>query len=631
MKKYLSSLIFLPFFAFSQAPAGYYDGTSGLSGFALKSKLHQIISKNYNWHYGDLQEFYKQTDLDIYYDHTAANNPSAGIYLLLDIYSEIPTGTDSYEYNSTQLVGNASAEGQGWNREHMIPQSTFSSGSISNYPMYSDLFYVIPADARINQLRSNYPYGKTGSTIYYNFTNTSKIGNCAVPGLAYTGRVYEPIDEFKGDVARALLYFAVRYEGKLGSFNHNAGTTPSNDESQFDGTEERAFEPAYITMLKQWNALDPVSQREIDRNNAVFSIQKNRNPFIDNPSWVDLIWSETTDTVNPAAPLNLTVTQQNANFVNLSWTPSADTDILGYKIYVNGATTPIATSKTNSIIIDRLTPSTTYTFTIKSYDKGYLESPFSNTVNATTLASDGFAKDLMITKYLEGTGNNKAIEITNKTGHDVNLDNYNINIQYYSSTSGSYYFSDSFQLEGVVANGEVFVILNPNANFSCYTNSQAKFVTASTPLTYTGGQYIELGYKGLNTVDAVGIKNGTNSLGNQSLYRLANISQPNTTFDIAEWQSYSSNYCQNLGSLSSEELLVAEEAKIYPNPVSDVLFMTGKEISKIQNIEIYDANGRQLMRNKLPFKNSNTVNVQQLKPGIYFLKTDTQIFKFIKK
>ena len=109
-----------------------------------------------------------------------------------------------------------------------MPQSTFNS----NYPMYSDLFYVFPTDARINQLRSNYPYGissTTPSLVYYNFTNTSKIGKNATPNSGYTGRVYEPIDEFKGDIARSLLYFAVRYEGKLNNFNFYNGTSAAND------------------------------------------------------------------------------------------------------------------------------------------------------------------------------------------------------------------------------------------------------------------------------------------------------------------------------------------------------------------------------------------------------------------
>ena len=281
MKRILFFSLLIPISFFSQIPAGYYDGTQNLSGYSLKTKLHDIISKkNINWHYGDLQAFYNQTDLDRYYDHDASNTS-----ILLDIYSEIPTGPDVYEYTTANMIGSANAEGQGWNREHIMPQSSFNS----NYPMYSDLFFVIPTDARINQLRSNYPYGMAGTTNFYTFTNGSKINRNGTPNSGYTGRVYEPINEFKGDIARSLLYFAVRYEGKLNSFNFYNGTSAANDTSPLDGTEEKAFENWYIAMLLQWHNQDPVSQREIDRNNAVYSLQKNRSPFIALPAWVNTI------------------------------------------------------------------------------------------------------------------------------------------------------------------------------------------------------------------------------------------------------------------------------------------------------------------------------------------------------
>ena len=102
-------------------------------------------------------------------------------------------------------------------------------------------------------------------------------------------------------------------------------------------------------------------------------------------------------------------------------------DILGYKIYRDGVL--VGTSNTNSFSADHLSPSTTYNFTVKAYDNAYLESPQSNTLNVTTLDNDIFSKDLQIVKYLEGTGNNKAFEIANKTGHKVSLNGYKLNIQ----------------------------------------------------------------------------------------------------------------------------------------------------------------------------------------------------------
>lgn len=637
MKKLLLPIILISSFISAQAPAGYYDGTTGLTGYALKSKLHDIISeKNINWHYGDLPGYYNQTDLDTYYDHDASNTQ-----YMLDIYSEIPSGPDAYEYKSDQLIPGAAGEGLGYNREHMMPQSTFStSSSVSDYPMYSDMNFIIPVDAYINQRRNNYPYGIGNNTNHYIFTNTSRMSNAAIPNYPYAGRVYEPINEFKGDIARTLLYFAVRYEGKLGSFNTayttSANITPATDQCPLDGTEERAIDLPYVAMLKQWSTADPVSQREIDRNNAIYAIQKNRNPFIDHPEWIDLIWSETPDNVAPAAPGSLASTQQNAYFVNLNWTASADADVLGYRVYMNGSTTPVAVTKGTSISIDHLSPSTTYTFTVKAFDKAYLESPFSNTVTASTIASDSYAPDLMITKYISGTNTNlvknNALEIVNKTGHEVNLNNYRINIQFKNNTSGTIYSGDTYELEGKVGNNETFVILNPKAVLSCYTNDQARFVTASDPMLFAGQNYVELAYNKTVTIDAIGIKYTTNNNGNISLYRKASINQPTNTFNTTEWDSYPIDYCQNLGgTLSATELITAnKEFKIYPNPVYDNLFVSG-EAEKVKTAQIIDRSGKVIYTEKDPFRNKKNISVQTLPTGSYFLRLDDQVHQFIKK
>jgi len=620
MRKFLLPIILIASFVSAQAPAGYYDGTTGLTGYALKSKLHDIISeKNVNWNYGDLPNLYNQTDLDKYYDHGPGNTT-----ILLDIYSEIPAGADAYEYTSANLISTSGAEGLGFNREHAVPQSTFNS----DYPMYSDLHFVIPTDARINQLRNNYPYGVGNSTVHYTFTNSSKIANSAIPNYVYTNRVYEPVNEFKGDIARMLLYFAVRYEGKLPSFNYSTNINPAIDRSPLDGTAERAFDPAYISMLLQWHVQDPVSQREIDRNNAIYAIQRNRNPFIDNPQWVNAIWVQTPDAVAPQAPLNLNSTQSGAYYTNLAWSPSTSSDVIGYNIYQNG--TLVATTKSTSIVIDHLLPSTSYSFTVRAYDQGYLQSPDSNAITVSTTAADTNSKDLFIVKYIEGTGNNKALEIVNKTGHEVDLNNYSIRVQYYNSTSDSYYFGNSFELEGKVPNNETFVVLNPKSALSCYTNNDARFLTAGDALTFSGTQYVELIYKS-TTVDAIGSKFVSNSYGDVSLYRKNTVTQPNATFNIGEWDSYGVNYCQNLGTLSASDIILAgNDIKIYPNPAYDNIFVSGKA-ENVKLAQILDFSGKLIYSEQNPFKNKNNISVLDLSSGVYLLKLDDKTYQFIKK
>lgn len=618
MKKILF-FIFIPSVIFAQIPTGYYDSANGLTGYQLKTALHNIISnKTISWNYSDVGYFYPQTDVDKYYEKDGT---------VLDIYSEIPTGPDAYEYNFTQNIGSANKEGLGWNKEHMMPQSTF----YSNYPMDSDLNFIAPTDARINQLRSNYPYGKAGSTNYYTFTNSSKISKNATPNAVYTGRVYEPIDEFKGDVARSILFFAVRYEGKLSSFKVVTDTDPTKDRSPLDGTEERAYDQSFLDLLKVWNAQDPVSQREIDRNNAIYSIQKNRNPFIDHPEWVDLIWNQTLSTVAPQAPSVLKASKVSAYFVNLTWDVPSDSSILGYKIFQDGV--EIGYSKTNSFTVEHLKPATNYNFSVKSYNNSYMQSAESNVLPILTYTSDVYAKDLIITKYLEGTSDNKALEITNKTGHSVNLDSYSLSIQFKGSTS--YYFPDPLQLEGIVANNESFVVMNPKAKFSCVSPDEARFVSAAPSLTFNGSDYLSLRYKGY-TIDALGKLDNDNysDLANVSLYRLNNVTQPTSTFNSNEWQKNSTDYCVNLGVLGTSENsgIAKNKILIYPNPFTESqVFVQALNIKNLSSAQVFDLSGKMLINEKQPFKNKNFINVGSLQKGIYILKIDNQSFKIIKK
>jgi endonuclease I len=271
---------------FAQAPAGYYNSATG-TGFTLKTQLKRIIDNNNDGltpeyqsvqlTYNDLYTTFPMSDVDIYYDHT---NPNLGI--ILDMYSEIPSGPDNYEYvygSSQQDNGSGGTfEGDKFNREHTIPQSVFNQ----SLPMRSDAHFVIPSDKYVNGVRGNTPYGET-NTPTYTSSNGTKLGNNRNADYAsgYTNTVFEPIDEFKGDIARMYFYFVTRYEDQLTSFNAY---------DMFDGSANQGIAQPFLDILYNWHLQDPVSQRELDRNNAIFSQHNNRNPFIDNPSYVQIIW-----------------------------------------------------------------------------------------------------------------------------------------------------------------------------------------------------------------------------------------------------------------------------------------------------------------------------------------------------
>ncbi len=262
-------IILLIFNANAQIPSGYYNNAEGLSGYTLKTALHNIIKNHNDRGYDALYYGYETTDSDQYYENDGS---------VLDMYSENPNGSDPYNYtHGNNQCGNYSSESDCYNREHLFPQGFFNK----NRPMRSDIHHVVPSDGKVNGMRGNLPFGET-STPTWTSQNGSKKGSCSYPG--YNGTVFEPIDEFKGDIARALLYFVTRYENKLNNFNPNASNNP------LDGSSDQAFEQWYVNLLIDWHQQDPVSQREIDRNNAAYNFQGNRNPFIDHPEWVECIW-----------------------------------------------------------------------------------------------------------------------------------------------------------------------------------------------------------------------------------------------------------------------------------------------------------------------------------------------------
>jgi endonuclease I len=276
MKQFYSFLAVLVCLnSFAQIPQGYYNNATG-NGYTLKTQLFNIINNNNNAltsssNYGGLWTLFTQSAFrDRYYENDNT---------LLDVYSEKPAGPDSYNFSSTsQQCGNYTSEGDCYNREHTLPQSVWSSA----YPMYSDAHFVLPTDGKVNGVRDNFPFGKV-NVASWTSTNGSKLGSNTNSGYAagYVGTVFEPLDEFKGDIARCLLYFATRYEDQITSWNY----------SMFNGTSTQVFTNTFISILVTWNNLDPVSPYEIAKNNAVYDFQGNRNPYIDHPEYVCRVWS----------------------------------------------------------------------------------------------------------------------------------------------------------------------------------------------------------------------------------------------------------------------------------------------------------------------------------------------------
>ncbi len=239
----------------------YYANAKGTKG-ELKQSLHDIISVRKVTSYGDLWNTYKKVDL----------RPDGKIK---DIYSNIT----NFRPGADQ-AGNYSAEGDKYNREHTIPKSWWG-GSTSNQG--ADPFIVLPSDGFVNGMRSSYSFGEVKSVSKQSKNGYSKLGSSLYGGPS---TVFEPADEWKGDMARIYFYATTCYF--TDNWRRGDGHYIFTANGNFGLTEY-----AYKLFLK-WHFQDPVSDWEIQRNNGIYQINGNRNPYIDHPEFVEQIWGNVT-------------------------------------------------------------------------------------------------------------------------------------------------------------------------------------------------------------------------------------------------------------------------------------------------------------------------------------------------
>lgn len=583
---------------FAQIPSGYYSTATG-TGYTLKTQLYNIIKGHTDNGYAGLYTTYQTSDVDNFYENDGT---------ILDMYSENPSGTDPYTYTTgtTQRCGNYSVEGDCYNREHIIPQSVFNEQS----PMVSDAHFITPTDGKVNGIRSNYPHGNVSSATYTS-QNGSKLGSSAVSG--YSGTVFEPINDFKGDIARMYFYFATRYENTITGYSY----------AMFNGTSNQVFTTAFLNLLLAWHTQDPVSAREIARNNAIYTRQNNRNPFIDHPEYVNQIWGGTPsgDTQAPTAPTSLASTSKTSTSITLSWTASTDNvAVTGYDVYANSVL-KTTVSGTNATITG-LTASTAYSIYVKAKDAAGNTSASSNTISVTTNSNGtGTATDLLFSEYIEGSGNNKALEIANNTGASVNLSAYTIKKQ----TNGAGSWSTGLALSGTLTTGSKFVIVNSSMSSSCFSTSAANISTTATELTFNGNDAVGLFKNGV-LIDIIGTFNGgtANFAIDVTLRRKSTVTSPSTTFNLsAQWDLYSQDTCNNLASkmvqtAEFEEEVTTDEIVIYPNPTNGNFDINLGNVDNTYSVEIFSFSGQKV------FEKQNTtspeVSVHNLPTGIYIIK-----------
>ena len=699
MKKQILFLSISLYSIFILAQESYYDDVNlNLTGISLKEALATKIitthTNNLSYTPG-IWNAVMVTDM----------NPIDNSEVLL-IYG-FENGSDSNSTNDRERNINDNCTSNScvglWNREHVYPTSLATPDldqDGTNGPPYADAHNLRPCDSQRNSSRGNKKF-------------IAGSGNSGP-----TGTGWYPGDEWKGDVARIIMYMYLRYDERTLPSNVGFGSNSDTPDDMID-------------LFLQWNADDPVSTIEKQRNpyhenTSNSDAQGNRNPFIDNPRLATRIWGgpeaediwgiySNTDTEAPSVPSGLTVTNTTTYSIDLSW--SASTDNIGvssYDVYVDGnleastsninytitglssnitydltvsardiadnvspqsAPLTVVTQEDteapsvpmNIVISDEtdvsfkitwdpstdntevihyniymdnifydminissytvynLTASTTYSVTLEAVDGLNNTSAQSAPVNATTTdGNSNTTMELLISEYVEGSSNNKAIEIANLITSPVELDGYNLR----RDSNGGGEWSERFDLTGTINVGDVIVIINANANSQILLD-QADIVVVNNqstnygePLNFNGNDPIGL-FKDDVLIDIVGEFGGgsSNFAKDKTLRRKSTVVEPNINFDLNnEWEIFPMDTFDDIGGTHLTLSIEEEQWKqlsVYPNPTSDG-FLNIK-FSQDVKVEVFSIFGKKLIHTNIN-QSDSILDISTLSKGVYVIK-----------
>ena len=581
----------LALFAQAQKAPAYYSSINfSKTKNELKNDFAKLITDTHkqNVSYSEgLKNLFQTSDAD-------PQNPSN----LLLIYGSQSSGTHQ---RSRAFSGS-------WNREHVYAKSKGTPNLGTSGPG-SDGHHLRPADVTLNSTR--------GSLLF-----DDGVGAMAMK--TSRGGWY-PGDEWKGDVARILMYMYVRYDKRTLPLNITFG--PSTYSSDFPD------------ILLKWNVEDPVSQFEIQRNNVVANVQGNRNPFIDNPYLATVIWGgpkaqnnwpesfgegggSEEDTEKPTAPTNLASTTITSSSVSLTWTASTDNvGVNRYDIYVDN--TYNTTVYSNNGTVSGLNPSTTYSFYVVAKDAAGNKSDNSTAIQVTTKESN--------------TGGGSGEGTSCGTEDFENIPSTG------STPPASSYTDRTWSNRGIVwtatnARTDKQIYIDGDSNKAiCIRKGNLKSSTISggigslsvktyLPFADSDGFYtlkINGEVKGQipysKTAKTTKIDN-INVEGDVVIELIDETSNNRVSFDNLSWTCY--------------EKLATDEVKkqnnklvIYPNPVKNHEFVVNG-IENKETIQIFTNNG-QLVQTIQNVTNNSKVRLNKLPKGVYIVKTKNQSNKII--
>ncbi len=585
MKLKLSFLaLVISVLALAQSAPAYYNGIDFTKrGNELKAQLAGLISiQTHTTTYSELLTQYKNSDAD-------PENPAN----ILLIYGSSASGKTqrSRPYGSNDF-----------NREHVFPKS-LGSPNLGTSGAGADLHHIRPADIQLNSDRGSLPFAD-GS---------------GIPAGKSNGGWY-PGNEWKGDVARIILYNYLRY---------NSQTKPN-----VVGLGPNTYAADVPDIFFKWNIEDPVSDFEKQRQERAYSFQGNRNPFIDNPYLVTAIWGgpdatntwpstfQTTpvvDTLAPTAATNLAANNVTANTISLTWTPATDNiGVMSYNIYVNGLLITTINGSLSSATISGLAPNTSYTIYIIAKDAAGNTSPASNTITASTnnivivpptstkCGDENFESiPSASNSYLDRTWTSNGVTWTATLARtDLYINNRAILV----NTSGKLTSS-------VVPNGVGSITLTTQLNFTGTPDTLDVLVNGTKVGTVPFSDEVET--TTLSNINVSG--NATISIQNNST-----TAKTRVAIDDLSWTCYSSVLA------TSEKAGFTKKFSVFPNPVRNgELNVSGENLSAILYAQIFTIGGQLVQTIEKPFKSSTKIMLYKLPKGVYILKADGQSAKFI--
>ncbi|MCM1336507.1 MAG: endonuclease [Candidatus Amulumruptor caecigallinarius] len=322
----LIALCAMPAWLGAKEPDGYYDTCKGKKGAALLNALEAVVGNPDVLSYKGLWGAFETTDVG-----------SDG--KLIDMYSTVKWNPGK------EQCGNYSVLGDCYNREHSFPKSWFDDKS----PMYSDLYHLYPTDGKVNGQRSNYPFGEcSGGTYIASNSRGKALGRLGASTFAgYSGTVFEPDDQYKGDFARTYFYMAAAYNSKISSWSS----------PMLAGNSYPAYTTWAVNLLLKWHREDPVDDKELKRNDAVSSYQHNRNPFIDHPELAEHIWGNAqSEGWNAADTYGSILTPADGTSIDLGYLSTGHSRKSTLTVRTDGATQPVSVAISGSGL--SVTPST---------------------------------------------------------------------------------------------------------------------------------------------------------------------------------------------------------------------------------------------------------------------------------